>query len=66
MTRYELKTIASHHRDWLKGEKEGIAADLSAARLSEDSVEIMRNRRPSSLPRTQRPEQPLSLVREGP
>ena len=55
MTRYELKTIASHHRYWLRGEREGIAADLRGANLRGDFGEIMRNLgRPGSLrePRT--------------
>ena len=43
MTRYELKTLARHHRDWMRGEREGIAADLRGADLRGDFGEIMKN-----------------------
>ena len=43
MTRYELKTLARHHRDWMRGEREGIAADLRGADLRGDFGAIMKN-----------------------
>jgi hypothetical protein len=43
MTRPELKTLALHHRSWLRGEKEGILADYRGAQLRGDFSAIMRN-----------------------
>jgi hypothetical protein len=64
MTRYELRTIASHHRFWLRGEREGIAASLRGANLRGDFGEIMRNLgRPGSSLRTARSGHPLSASR---
>lgn len=58
MTRYELRTIASHHQCWLRGEREGILADLRGANFRGDFSEIMRNLgRPCSL-RLPRPRHP--------
>jgi hypothetical protein len=43
MTRLELKTIALHHRSWLKAEREGLLGDLRGAHLRGDFCAIMRN-----------------------
>ena len=40
MTHYELRTIASHHRSWLKAQREGI---LRGANLRRDFSETMRD-----------------------
>ena len=43
MTRFELRTMAQHHRSWLRGEREAISADHREANLRGDFGEIMRN-----------------------
>lgn len=50
MARFELRTMAQHHRSWLRGEREAISADLllslssiREANLRGDYGEIMRN-----------------------
>ena len=43
MTRYELKTLVSHHEDWLRGERNGIEAGLRRDDLRADFAEITRN-----------------------
>lgn len=43
MTRHELREIVSHHRDWLRGEREGISADSHGASLRGNFGQITRN-----------------------
>ena len=60
MTRYELRTMASHHRSWLKAQREGI---LRGANLRGDFSETMRNLGRSSPIHGPRPEHPASHSR---
>ena len=57
MTRYELRTIASHHRSWLKAQREGISR---GANLRGDFSETMRNLGRFSPIRGPRSEHPIS------
>jgi hypothetical protein len=43
MTRYELRTLVSHHEDWLRGERNGVEAGLRKDDVRADFAEITRN-----------------------
>ena len=59
MTRYELRKIVSHHQDWLRGEREGIAGSVYAANQRGHFGAIVRNPGPApSTPRAQRQRHP--------